>query len=219
VNSFWEWKLFLRGIAMTANLRGHTGLISGRRAVDYLRPHLEGRRIEDCRNPRLGIAVSNLRTRRAEIVQRGPLLDFMIATCAMPVVIAARKIEGQHYWDGALGDPAPITHWLDDPQIETILIHRIISKAGHGAPPDETAPSIHQAFDRGFQVMNNRVAELSIQLARQAGKRVEIIETRSPRPVFHQSQSKRHQLIEAGQRSAAASRDRLSSLRPLETVI
>ncbi len=186
--------------------------------MNYLRPLLKGRRIEDCRSPRLGIAVSNLRAGRGEIVQEGPLLDFMIATCAMPCLIAALEVEGNQYWDGALGDPSPITHWINDPQIETIVIHQIITNPEIEARAAEARLSIHHAFNLGFQVANNRVVELSIQLAQQAGKRVEIIETRTPRPAFHQTAKRRLGLFEAGKQSAVAHGKLLGTLGTLQAV-
>jgi NTE family protein len=204
VGAFWEWGFMGRGIGMSFNIKGVSGLLSGNRAINHLRPYLEGRRIEDCHHPRLAIAVSNLHTRRGEIAEEGPLMDHMLASCAVPGLFRARRIGPHQFWDGALGNPAPITHWLDDPEIETIIIHQITTPEEIASRREFGELSIHQAFHYGFDVTSGRIVELSIQLAERAGKRVEIVETVSPRPAFFQKPAQRRQQWTAGRAAATA---------------
>ncbi len=118
LGAFYRWPGILSGTA-------GSGLLSGVRIRRYLAKHLGTRRIEELKAPRLEVAVANLTRKRSEVRDHGPLNEFMIASCAMPVLFKPQRIDGEEFVDGGVAHETPFEHWLDDPGIHTILVHRI----------------------------------------------------------------------------------------------
>ncbi len=98
----------IKALGRTADIRDAAGLDAAIRALaddlgpvevleysplparDFMKPILETT-VEDLRGPRLEIAVANLTSKRSEIRREGPLNEFLIASCAMPVWCEARN--------------------------------------------------------------------------------------------------------------------------------
>ncbi|HEY1120722.1 MAG TPA: patatin-like phospholipase family protein, partial [Haloferula sp.] len=95
LGAFYRWPGILTGLA-------GAGLLSGVRLRRYLSRVIGNRRIEDLQSPRLEIAVANLTTARSEVRSRGPLNDFIIASCAMPVLFQPQEIGGEEFLDGGV---------------------------------------------------------------------------------------------------------------------
>ncbi|WP_084555897.1 patatin-like phospholipase family protein [Alkaliflexus imshenetskii] len=53
------------------------------------------------------LAVSNINDGKREIIQEGPLFDFVMASCAVPVIFAPQIIGDKTYIDGGLYDNLP----------------------------------------------------------------------------------------------------------------
>ncbi|HCN77073.1 MAG TPA: hypothetical protein DIT13_07765, partial [Verrucomicrobiales bacterium] len=122
--SFFEWGMLYGGAFLPVHKRKHTGGIQGRAILRYLSGIFGGRRIEDCA-PRLGLAVTNLSSRRAEIRTRGPLAETVVASCAFPGVISHQIIGGEALWDGGIAQNPPFMHWLGEAAVSRVLVHDV----------------------------------------------------------------------------------------------
>ena len=172
----------LRGLATLANLRGQTGAIRGDRALALLREHLGERRIEDCRDPRLALSITNLSQARSEIATRGPLAEMILASGAFPGVFAARPVDGDFHWDGGVANPLPFDHWLADPAIDTIIIH-IVANPEELAVRRQPGPlRMSGAINLSHQIVCDELFRLKTELARHARKRLIVLRTLAPRP-------------------------------------
>lgn len=76
--------------------------------MDKLKSFLRERRIEDCR-PALAIVAAHARTGRETVFTRGPLLDAVRASIAVPGILEPGMFEGEPMLDGALVNPVPVT--------------------------------------------------------------------------------------------------------------
>lgn len=178
LRSFFDLGAFYRWPGIVTGLAGD-GLLSGVRLRRYLTRRLGSPRIEDLRNLRLEIAVANLTNQRSEIRSSGPLIDFIIASCAMPVLFKPQRIEGELFVDGGVANETPFDHWLEDPSIHTIVVHRIQNPTGIRGLPWETPGGILGAC---HAVAANELLDHRIHRSEVAGKRVIHLETQHDHP-------------------------------------
>lgn len=172
LGAFYRWPGILTGIA-------GAGLLSGVRLRRYLARHLGDRRIEDLKCPRLEIAVANLTCHRSEVRTRGPLIDFMIASCSMPVLFKPQRIDGEDFLDGGVANETPFDHWLDDPTVHTIVVHRIRHTSCMGGLPWRTPGSM---LGNCHTVSANELFRRRREQATRAGKRIVYLETEHEHP-------------------------------------
>jgi predicted acylesterase/phospholipase RssA len=57
------------------------------------------------------------------VIREGSLIDFLIASFSIPCVFKAQEIGGKHYVDGGVVFEAPFGHLLDDPSVDTVVVH------------------------------------------------------------------------------------------------
>ncbi len=176
--AFWEWRGPLRGLGMLANLGGFTGFLTGKYIARYLERYLGDRRIEDCPEAELSIAVTNLTQHRTEIVRAGPLKEFMVASCAVPCLFRAYRIGENLYLDGAVADSSPFSHLVADPRIGTIIVH-VVSHPDH--PADKRARTVFDALGRSHQIVTDRLLALGLDSGRREGKRIIVLTSEVPR--------------------------------------
>jgi len=176
--AFWEWRGPLRALAMVANLGGFTGFLTGKHVARYLGKFLGDLRIEDCSEAELSIAVTNLTQHRTEIVRRGPLKEFIVASCAIPCVFRAYPIGANLYWDGAVANSSPLSHLVDDPRIGTIVVH-VVSHPDH--PPEKRARTISDALGRSHQIVTDRLLAIGVERGLLQGKRMVVLTSEVPR--------------------------------------
>lgn len=199
--AFEEWDIIRRLPRMVLGRPGATGALNGNKAAAFLRRHIGDRRIEECRDPRLALAVTNLCTAESQMAVRGPLADFIVASCAFPGLFAARNIGGEIYWDGGIANPVPFEHWLGDPAIHTILIHTICNDGEIAAREAGVRLSVFGAVNLSHQIISSELLRLRMEAARHAGKRLLMLETFAPRPSLRSV--KRAQIcLEAGRETA-----------------
>ena len=87
-----------RAIGTLIGWPGCAAIFVGRKLGVVLREFVGERRIEDCTKAKLHLAVTNLRTSRVELRTHGPLVETILASCALPGVIAPRRIDGELLW-------------------------------------------------------------------------------------------------------------------------
>ncbi len=209
-NVFWEFGAPWRSVATIANLPGHTGAISGRRALALLKKHIGDRRIEECVNPRVAIATTNLTTMRTELATRGPLAEFMLASGAYPGMFAAREIGGEIHWDGGIANALPFEHWLGDETIGTIIIHSVESHVA--ATGEARRMRISNAVALSHQIVCDELLRLKVELAKAAGKRLVFMRTVAPRPSVFTAGKIGPRCVEHGRATVAEHREMLAAL-------
>jgi NTE family protein len=176
--AFFDLGAFFRVPGVISGLGG-PGLLSGVRLRRYLARVLGDRRIEDLRSPRLEIAVANLTKSCGEIRSSGPLAEFIIASCAMPVLFKPQCIGGEEFLDGGVANETPFDHWLDVPEIHTIVVHRIRHESRMSGLPWRTPGAVlgecHGVVAR--ELLRRRTEQAGI-----SGKRLIFLETRHDHP-------------------------------------
>jgi NTE family protein len=154
-----------------------TGIFSGKNTIAHLRAKLGDRDIADLP---LDIAVTNLTTLAPEIRRSGPLAEIVMASCAMPGLFTIQEIGGQRYLDGGIATEFPFGHFLDDPSIDTIVIHRI--RHEEGGKPKVKWQTVSDAIGSSHHATCNELHRLRSDLAASKGKRLIEIDTLTPFP-------------------------------------
>ena len=174
----------LRGFATILNLPGHTGALNGRRAAALLRERLGNRRVEECINPRLALSVTNLSEARSEAATSGPLADLILASGAFPGVFATQPVEDRWFWDGGVANALPFDHWIDDPEVDTILVHMVANPEELSVRNGGRPKRMSHAVNLSHQIICDELLRLKTDLVRRAGKRLVVLRTLSPRPTL-----------------------------------
>ena len=209
---FREPGVLWRGLATIFNLPGHTGAIRGDRALTLLKQYLGDRRIEDCPKARLALSVTNLAEGRAELATSGPLAEYILASSTFPGFFAARSVEQGRYWDGGLANPLPFDHWLDDPEIDTIILHIVSNPDESAALRRGRSQRISGAMNVAHQAICGELLRLKTDLARRAGKRLLLLRTLAPRPSLWHPAQVGARCLESGAATVAQNRVELAEL-------
>lgn len=154
-----------------------TGIFSGKNVVAYLRAKLGNR---DLGELPLDIAVTNLSTVAPEILRTGPLAEIVMASCAMPALFAIQEIGRQRYLDGGIAAEFPFEQFIDDPNIETIIIHRIQHE--EGSQPNVNWETVANAIGKSHHASCNELHRMRSDLAAAKGKKLIEITTVTPFP-------------------------------------
>ncbi|BCX48810.1 patatin protein [Haloferula helveola] len=173
------------------------GILGGNRMKKRLARLLGDRRIEDLKGPDLQIAVANLTRRRSELRTEGPLVEFVLASLSLPLLYRARQIDGDWYVDGGVANEQPFIQWLGDPEVETVLVHRVRYPI---APPERFSPAAVMGVCHA--IPNAELWEQRRELAEASGKKVVFLDTNLPaQKIFHRAADARMR-IEAGRETA-----------------
>lgn len=198
--AFFDWGSSWRWLGV-ASLSYASGVFSGRRMRRLLAEHCGSRRVEELADPRLEIAVANLDRRREEVRREGPLADLLVASCAVPLLITVQKVDGEALADGGVSNESPFEHWLDDPAVHTILVHRILRR---DKPRTRRWWGPIDVMGECHAVANRELLDLRVRAAKASGKRVEFLDTYTDSPGFLQSPARTRACYQAGRETAAA---------------
>lgn len=175
------------------------GILTASRMERRLESLFGEMRIEDISEPRLELAVANVCRSLGEVRTEGRLVDFIIASFSMPLVFCPRTIDGERFLDGGVSNETPYTHWLDDPEINQILVHKVRldePSTGKGfMNPGKVIAAIHA-------IPNAELEEYRLRHAKASGKELIVVETVQPNPGLRQSRKKGLALFEAGAATA-----------------
>ncbi|MFM8365453.1 MAG: patatin-like phospholipase family protein [Verrucomicrobiota bacterium] len=205
--AFWEWRGPLRGFGMLANLAGFTGFLTGRKVANFLRAYLGQTRIENCKRAELSLAVTNLTRGESQIVREGPMVEYIVASCAVPGLFRGYKIDGELFWDGAVSDSSPFQHFLTDDRISSVLVHVV----SHKEPWRSARPTVAWAFGQAHQIVADRFLELGLECGSLRGKRILALTTSVPKYGFWQRGTS-EPLYEAGYKTVE---ENLENIREL----
>jgi NTE family protein len=204
----------LRGFATMLNLPGQTGAILGDRAAVLLKSRLGTRRIEDCSTARLAVSVTNLTDGRSEAATSGPLAEMILASGAFPGVFASRRVEDCWLWDGGVANALPFDHWIDDPAIDTILVHIVATPQEMVVRNGGRPRRMSHAMNLSHQIICDEFLRLKSELARRAGKQLVVLRTLSPRPRLWNPAKIGAGCVELGAATVEQNRAILSQLAP-----
>lgn len=172
----------LRALATFLFRPGFPAVLKGDRLYRLLKDVVGDRRIEDCATAKLCLAVSNLRTNRVELRTDGPLVETILASCALPGFLAPRVLDGELLWDGGLGSVVPVEQWIDDPSITHVATHALLHDDVAEARTRPERHNFTSAMLAGHQLAADELLYWKLELLRRAGKEVAAIETVTPRP-------------------------------------
>lgn len=134
--SFLDGKAPLRLPGVLTSTFG-SGILSGSNAVAFLRSKLCGLRLEDS-HPAVQLGLTNLTHRVSCLISSGDAASYAVASCAVPGLFRNQIIDGERWCDGGVALPLPFLQWLDDPSVDTIVLHRIEHVAEHRRNPGWT---------------------------------------------------------------------------------
>jgi NTE family protein len=97
---------------------------------DLVAKHVDFDRVRSCRELRLFISATNVRTGKAKIFRREELtVDAVMASACLPQIFKAVEIDGEAYWDGGyMGNPTlfPLVDETDADDLIIIQINPIV---------------------------------------------------------------------------------------------
>lgn len=177
--SFFDWGSLVRlpGVLMAL---WSSGVFSGKGAVRRLHRLVDGADLSELAAPALEIAVTDADRHRTEILRAGPLAELVVASCAVPGLIGIQTVDGRRYIDGGVACEAPFEQWLDDPEVDTIVVHRIRHEASRG--PAFGRETIATSIGSVHYTVCHELHRHRSELARAKGKRLVEIDTRTPMP-------------------------------------
>jgi len=206
--SFFDWRAPFRFPGVLTSFYS-SGILSGNNAVKYLRDKLHAAQLEDFKHPRVQIAVTNLTKRESHMIEKGDAAEWAIASCSIPGLFCNRLIDGDRWCDGGVAIHIPLDHWLDDPEIHTIVMHSIDHTPGTELIPKR--PTIATGIAESHDTICKVTTEMRMKLAELKGKRVLNIRTQSDHPGLFPRQQ-RHAMAEFGRATGLRTAEQLKAL-------
>jgi NTE family protein len=181
--------------------RRQPGFFDARGAVTYFESLVGQRQIESLRDPSLLVALTELKASEALFVQSGPLARAMAASSLVPLIFSDLEWQGRRVCDGGVAHEAPIDPWFHDPDIDTIVIHRVHQPAG---PPPWFLPlRLIHTLAASHHCTNTQWLADRRALARLHGKELIVLETTVAAPSIF-SRASREACYAAGEAAARA---------------
>lgn len=205
--SIYDWGWWWRLPGVVSHIFG-TGVLNGNNMVRFLKEKLGPLRLEDLKEPQIQIAVTNLTHKRLDIVSSGDAAEYAVSSSLVPGLFQARRLDGSLWCDGGTVDVVPFEHWLDQPDVETIVLHEILHEAGSVPQGPGGGTNIAVAMALCHEIMSNELLSYRLKLAGLTNKRVIHIQTYAPHPGIFPRKS-RHILHERGTESARKLCDQL----------
>ncbi|MEP2774329.1 MAG: patatin-like phospholipase family protein [Luteolibacter sp.] len=175
-----------------------SGIMGGQRVVKHLKEVLPVSDISETPGVKLSISVTDLRASEGVFLTEGPLAESMMASCAVPVLFSGQKVGGRVYHDGGVVHVVPIAPFLSDPEIHTIIAHKIV----HTGAAEGKRLAIKDAFVNGHHMLNDALLDYRKQEAERNGKRVIVLETECDHPGLFQTKAAKRRYFDQGFRTA-----------------
>jgi predicted acylesterase/phospholipase RssA len=195
--AFWEW-LAIPRFHLCLTGFGPSGMLTGKRFRKFLHRHISDAMLEDLTDPQIEIAVTNISLLSSQIKSSGKLLDLIVASLAVPMLFAVQKIDGHEYLDGGIANALPYEHWLDQPEIHTIIIHKIAHQATFQKVPWRTPLNVTAS---AHTCTAHELERLRSEKASRMGKKIIYVTTETPHPGIFQGR-KAPILYDLGRESA-----------------
>jgi predicted acylesterase/phospholipase RssA len=178
--SFFDWGSVFR-LPGVLSLFWASGVFSGKHTVKRLERLVDGIDLSALRAPTMEIAVTDALSHRPVILREGPLAQLIVASCAVPGLLTIQRVGDKCYMDGGVACEIPFEQWLDDPEVDTIIVHRIRHEDENRSPKvyrERFAPSIAAVH----KTVCNELHRHRSALARAKGKKLIEVDTLTPLP-------------------------------------
>ncbi|MGJ8644981.1 MAG: patatin-like phospholipase family protein [Luteolibacter sp.] len=175
-----------------------SGIMGGEKVVKHLREVLPVSDISETPGVKLSLSVTDYRRQEAIFLTEGALADAMMASCAVPVLFSGQILNGREYHDGGVIHEVPIDPFISDPEIHTIIAHKIVHT--RGATGKRLA--VKDPFVNGYHMLNDALFEFRKQTAERNGKRVIVMKTQSKHPGLFQTKAAKKAFYDLGYRTA-----------------
>jgi predicted acylesterase/phospholipase RssA len=173
-----------------------TGVMKADGAVRWLKRRLGELRLEDMQHPRVQVALTEMMRGEALVVGHGDACEHAVASCAVPGMFQARRVEGKRCWDGGLVNDVPFLHWRDDKDVGVIVAHAIRHTEGSVKLP--RWPTMATGVAACHQVIADTLTDYRRQLMHAAGRKVHFITSVTPHPGWFPGARMQEVLVEAG---------------------
>lgn len=135
----------------------HLGFIKGDRLYRFLKKHLGNKTFYDVKLP-LKIVASDVKRKESRVLDKGPLVDAIMASCAMPGVFTPFRFKEEILFDGGVITPLP-TEVLFNMGIRKIIAINVTPSRedmvkecealkGQVNPPEAEAKKMHFSLKR-----------------------------------------------------------------------
>jgi predicted acylesterase/phospholipase RssA len=155
-------------------------LITAEGAVAYFEALVGQKNIEDLSEPKFMAAVSDLEKARTLFLREGSLATAMVASCCIPTIMGAISHLGVQCFDGGVAHETPIDPWVEDPEVDIIVIHRITHR-------DEYFPkffpfNLFRVAGQAHSCASEQLMEYRLRIAALHNKKVLVARTVHERP-------------------------------------
>lgn len=155
-------------------------LVTAEGAVEYFESIFGEKNIEDLHDPKFMAAVSDLAGGRTLFLREGSLATAMVASCCIPAIMGSIPHAGIECFDGGVAHETPIDPWIEDPEVDIIVIHRI-------SHPEQSFPkffpfNLFRVAALAHNCANEQLMEYRLRLAALRNKKVLVAHTSHDRP-------------------------------------
>ena len=102
-----------------------------------------------------------------------------MASCAVPGLFTVQRVDGKRYLDGGITGELPFGHLIDEPSVDNLILHRIRHDRSGPAAGGGTFSNVMRCV---LRTARDEFHELRMARARETGKRVFEVVTRTPFP-------------------------------------
>ena len=146
-----------------------SGILGGDKVVKHLQEVLPVADISETPGVKLSLSVTDYRKQEGVFLTEGGLAEAMMASCAVPLLFSGQIIDGREYHDGGVMHELPIEPFASDPEIHTIIAHKI----SHKRRAAGKRLAVQDPFVNGYHMLNDALFELRKKEAERNGKRVD----------------------------------------------
>lgn len=132
------------------------GLLSTEAFREYLDRHLEGCRFEDLKTP-FFVVCTDLETGREVVINKGSVVDALLATSAMPGIFSPVEIDGRLLVDGGLCNNVPVSVLVNNGSRYNIAVRLHRDMTGLDAPPVRRVRTIDTEKAVNFAMWTERL--------------------------------------------------------------
>lgn len=175
-----------------------SGIMGGKKVVKHLREVLPVADISETPGVKLSLSVTDYRKAEGVFLTKGALAEAMMASCAVPVLFSGQILNGREYHDGGVIHELPIEPFISDPDIHTIIVHKIV----HTRARAGKRLAVKDPFVNGYHMLNDALFEFRKMNAERNGKRVIVMETESEHPGLFQTKAAKKAFYDLGYRTA-----------------
>lgn len=188
----WVWHQFVR-----AHQDAHPGFLDAQGAIRHFESFVGQRGIESLTNPKLIIALSDLKNAETLFASRGPLATAMAASACVPMMFSPIEFDGRQCSDGGVAHEAPVDPWFTDDEVDHIVIHRIDQPPAR--PPFMLHGRLIATLLASRESMGRQIMADRLRLAALHGKRITTVTTvhARPTPLYPRGLRQRYALGEA----------------------